>query len=392
MKALSPSLRRWIDLIFLTVIAILVAVLLHPFFFIISNLIDQATNNWTVSVRYLVVFLIAGMLWTIVIRLGGFRFSDVKPTNFFRYPATWIFGIVSAIVYLIVTVKFNKIYRGDVTIAINDLTLSLGAIIVGFVLAGIVNIGYTRSKLQPESFLMTTPNIDNISHDQRLLFQWLDVEEPIIHPSQDLFSLSQVAKRIARTLRSYRLRSVGIIGRYGSGKSSLLNLVEFYLNQPVQAGEQDKTYSGKTIVCRVDGWGRYQGSIAQQILGIAISSLKGRVDCLSVVTVPANYREALHATKSPLASIIAAVLNSDEDPAKTLRQIDTILSASKIRLIIFIEDLDRNISDTIIKEEVPALLDRLHYLENVSFVLAIGTEQQYSAMLIRLCDYVESLV
>jgi hypothetical protein len=115
------------------------------------------------------------------------------------------------------------------------------------------------------------------------------------------------------------------------------------------------------------------------------------VDCLSIITLPANYRSALSSTKSPLATIIAALLNTDEDPIRTLERLDKILRAVKMRLVIFLEDLDRNCSDSLIRDEMPALLDRLRYLNNVSFILAIGTEDNYSKILIRICEHVESL-
>ena len=86
----------------------------------------------------------------IVIRLGGFRFSDLKPRNFYRYPSTWAFGILGAIVYLIVTVKFTKVHSGLVAVEINDFAVSLGAIVVGFLLAGLVNVVYARGRRQPE--------------------------------------------------------------------------------------------------------------------------------------------------------------------------------------------------------------------------------------------------
>jgi hypothetical protein len=54
--------------------------------------------------------------------------------------------------------------------------------------------------------------------------------------------------------------------------------------------------------------------------------------------------------------------------------------------------LDRNVSDEIIRDEMPALLDRLRVLGQVSFVLAIGTEQQYSDVLVRICDHVEAIL
>jgi predicted AAA+ superfamily ATPase len=84
-------------------------------------------------------------------------------------------------------------------------------------------------------------------------------------------------------------------------------------------------------------------------------------------------------------------MNRENDPLETLRRLNNILQAAHMRLIIFLEDLDRNASDEMIHDEMPALLDRLRHLENISFVLAIGTERQYSNVLVRICSHVESL-
>jgi hypothetical protein len=64
---------------------------------------------------------------------------------------------------------------------------------------------------------------------------------------------------------------------------------------------------------------------------------------------------------------------------------------SNLRLVIFLEDFDRNWTDSVIRDEVPALLDRLGQLQNVSFVLTVGTDQQFSEIMIRVCEHAESL-
>jgi hypothetical protein len=141
----------------------------------------------------------------------------------------------------------------------------------------------------------------------------------------------------------------------------------------------------------VGGWGRSPGSVAHQILSLAVNKLQERIDCLSIITVPSNYRRALEGAKNAWASAIAVLLQTSRDPVRQLEKMDDILGAGGMRLIIFLEDLDRNISHVIIRDELPALLDRLRSLKHVSFILAIGTEKQSLDILTRICDHVETL-
>jgi len=138
--------------------------------------------------------------------------------------------------------------------------------------------------------------------------------------------------------------------------------------------------------------GRKEGSIDQQILRVAVNTVSKKVDCLGLITLPGRYRAALSGTKNSLATILAALLNTDYDPFNQLIKLDAILAATKLRVIIFLEDIDRNPSEDMIKNEMPSLLDRLRKLESVSFVLAIATERELSQILVRICDHMESLI
>ncbi len=232
--------------------------------------------------------------------------------------------------------------------------------------------------------------------DKEQLISWLEQETPIRSPSEDIFDFSIIARRIARLLKAKKMRTIGVVGSYGSGKTSLLNLTEHYLLHHESDGcsegsEPNALFSGEIIVCRVDGWGRTKGSIAQQILAIALENTKTSVDCLSIIQLPANYSRAIGAMKWIGGPVLEALLHASYDPLAQITKLDRILAAAQLRLVIFLEDLDRNTSDEIIRDEMPALLDRLRAMRNISFVLAIGTEQQYSQILVRICDHVEAI-
>jgi ABC-type cobalamin/Fe3+-siderophores transport system ATPase subunit len=132
------------------------------------------------------------------------------------------------------------------------------------------------------------------------------------------------------------LKTVGVIGQYGSGKSSLLKLVEYYLminrhvvSSTFQSVSRDSdVFYGDLFICWVDGWGRIKGSIAEQILTIAIDRLCREIDCLSVMTSPSDYIEALTKVKGPFGFISLLLMIRKNDPLKTLGRLAHIIHKS----------------------------------------------------------------
>jgi hypothetical protein len=400
------SFKRWLDLIFVTLVAIIVCVFLHPLFQLIFDFTTQFLTPWPIWLQYSITSLVAGFLWFLLIRLGGFRWHDIGLRRFLRYPPLWFFSLLGLCSYIWLLLEFPLADQHSLMTIYNmrELGIIASAIVVGFLIASLLNKFFSFQMIQQP---ITYESSDHMGNFQTIidntdnLINWIKQEIPIKYPSQDLFGLSVIAMRISRILMIKELRTVGVVGQYGCGKSSLLNLTQYYLDNPREMSTafidnrsidyNADFFHGKLLICRVDGWGRIKGSIAQQILTIAIARLSLEVDCLSVITLPANYREALTGVKIPHGFTLVLLLNPYEDPVKTLERLDFILQATHIRLIIFLEDLDRNTSDEMIRDEMPALLDRLRQLKNISFVLAIGTEHQYSNILIRICDHVESL-
>ncbi len=68
----------------------------------------------------------------------------------------------------------------------------------------------------------------------------------------------------------------------------------------------------------------------------------------------------------------SALLGSEKDPVDILKRLDIILQSINTRMVIILEDLDRNVSKDSIDKEMPSLLDRLKCLEQVSFFWQLG--------------------
>ena len=89
--------------------------------------------------------------------------------------------------------------------------------------------------------------------------------------------------------------------------------------------------------------------------------------------------------------MISGLFDRSTDAAELLRKMDHVLCAIDKRLVVFIEDLDRNLDDASFWSEAISLLDRLKDLNRVSFVLAIGTTKNavHSDVLLRVAEHIE---
>ena len=381
--------RRWVDMVLLSGSAIVILLAFKISFVHLFNWGLTYTTHWSPSLLYSVIFFGSALGAFVLIRLGGLQ-TIFKPCIIVRYPPVWIIGILSTAV--LCAIIFSS--HNPQNVFLHYPAYSVGMMVFMICLGGLLSLFYTilNSYKRPS---LRAPNHRNalkkkipedLPEDDVKLLTWILDENPIQHPEDDRFGHKTQAQKIASLLLQKIPSNIGIVGTFGSGKSSLINLIKYYLSK-----NNNSPFSGEIVPCKIGGWGQVSGTVAQKILALSIEEVKKHVDCLSIVTLPENYRQAIGATKAPVSAVIAALLHTTHDPIVQLTKLDDILSAAKLRLVIFLEDLDRNIGDEIIRDEIPALLDRLRSLDHVSFVLAIGTEREFSDILIRICDYVEGV-
>lgn len=392
---LSPILRRWIDILLLAAFLLLIGLIFQsPLYKALQKWITFS-SDWVPLMSYVTTLLIVAILSVALIRLGALG-AEFRIMTILRYPPSWFSAIIVAVIVGILMIHAKGVDTSG--LVIEDLSrlaalvsvISIG-VLLGFAYQYLEVLRSSPASLQ-ESTTALAYGTRHIFDDDEDLLTWVLEEKPIRHPKQDLFELVPSARRVAKLLFDRTPSSIGIVGPYGSGKSSFANLVEYYLKDPLPepAGDQNHQFSGDIIFCRIDGWGRESGTVAQKILSQSIAEVKRQVDCTSVIALPENYRKAIAGAGSAGGAVISTLMQSSHDPVSQLRRLDNILAAANLRLIIVLEDLDRNVSDGIVREEMPALLDRLRILNNVSFLLAIGTERQFSDVLIRICDHLEA--
>ena len=210
---------------------------------------------------------------------------------------------------------------------------------------------------------------------------WLTPEQPVASADHDALSRQAVADRLAVVLRQPATRTIGLIGGFGAGKSSVLSLLQRRLEDRSDASATPIWY------CQVSCWGFDDTSAAiDRVLSAAIERIEREVDCLAVRDLPKSYLDAFVVVHKALKPLLSA-FHGSHDAKKTLRRLDSLLAIAGARLVIAMEDIERNGKlDTL---QFQALLDNLRSMQNVTFILVAVTASALDFT--RLCDHVESL-
>ena len=235
--------------------------------------------------------------------------------------------------------------------------------------------------------------------------EWLEEEKPIEKMGDDLLDARVYAERIAGQLQNERMNTVALVGPYGCGKTSILQMVEKKLKN-CNSGDQETgneksqwtkifdclrnaNKDSKFIFCWANEWGVVEGTGAENILKNVIREMSKEVDCLAISRLPAHYRRAMEGGGQTPLKVLSELLSAPREPCNLLEKINTILTAIGKKLIIFVEDVDRHPECEKFFAEVGALLDRLKPMENISFVITVGDRVPKSDLLIRVAEHKE---
>lgn len=261
--------------------------------------------------------------------------------NYLWYPPYWVGAVIGAELLLVLAYFFPSIAA---SLRISSVALSglpmlmtvLACIPLALALADEVrwrrSVHEKRQNAPPPNEKTETLNAQN-------LFSWLSSDRPIIAEHQDLFGHRAVASRIVLRVKNFAEAESSpvttvIVGKRGSGKSSIIKLVESSL-------WSERVCEDKLVFARISIWPAASTDAALRlIVSEAIEQISNYVDVLGIRGLPATYVEAVESAPSG-AGALWRIARKDLSPRAAILQLNNVLLAARLRFVICIEDTER---------------------------------------------------
>lgn len=211
--------------------------------------------------------------------------------------------------------------------------------------------------------------------------KWLKTDSPAAY---DFLQNREVAHRLANLLQEGDMRSVGLVGPFGAGKTSVVEWVTQELEQPKDSGL-------RFFTCKFSCWGfDSSASVIHEMLGEAIKKVSAEIDAFNVESLPDSYRQTF-AVGGDWVERVSQIVLGKQSPAEQFERLSKLLSHLNARLLFVVEDLDRNDTRSFEVQEVLGFLERLKNFPNLSFILTGGLASAVKMDFAKLCDHIEML-
>jgi hypothetical protein len=171
------------------------------------------------------------------------------------------------------------------------------------------------------------------------LLEWVQTDCEITDPREDLFDHISIARRIAQRLDTSSLGegiaapTVAVVGALGSGKSTIFRLTK---------GEMERRCPfATTLMVNVSLWPFESPQAAMRgVLDALIRELGRQVSVLALAGLSGRYVNAVEKLGGHWAAAYA-LFQPSPGPEKILAELDDVALAANIRLVLWIEDLER---------------------------------------------------
>ena len=205
---------------------------------------------------------------------------------------------------------------------------------------------------------------------------WLYDDQPIKYENESRFPQHcGVARRILKKLLSKRdkefpvLPSVALIGPYGSGKTSICNLVEDIYHK-----EKNKLRYPEMIFCRFEAWQFLSAEAAvKNLIDVATHRILELIDVSALWRIPEKYIQVVKAGGSWWSNFLNMLFGGADSPEEITSVIGDVLVRLNVRLVIFVDDFDRIEEDTFeTQQAVAKALNQLQDLPNTQYIISVG--------------------
>ncbi|MFQ2667414.1 P-loop NTPase fold protein [Aeromonas caviae] len=210
-------------------------------------------------------------------------------------------------------------------------------------------------------------------------------DKPLINKQDDTLNRGVIIERLSTILSTddaNDARGIAIIGPFGIGKSSLINMS---VNDALEKNE-------RTVICRLDAWGSYESD--EQIQRYIIDEITNTIGELTSVThligLPSKYINSLKGAQSFWLDTLP-LLHNHASASSQLKKVDNLLSLMHYQMILIIEDIDRNNHADDILNGIAPLIDKLNHQRNIKLIISIGEKLNNPDIINRVCRYKEFL-
>jgi hypothetical protein len=217
---------------------------------------------------------------------------------------------------------------------------------------------------------LSAASVGALHDDSGRLLAWLRDDAPIDSPAQDAFGQLSRARRIVRRITAPIGESppaMAIVGPLGSGKTSLRKLVE----------DQLKTNHSVRLLS-FSAW-PYDTvpAVVAGILGVVVDALNAETGALVLGSLPERYVESIAGAAYRWGGLFRA-MRPPKEPKVILRQVDEIAAALGIRVVLWVEDLERfgagvgtGVETDAVRERLAPIRALLYELETLRYVSVV---------------------
>lgn len=323
-----------------------------------------------------------------------------------RLPPLWL-----SIGFAVLTYMFFAVLAETADLAIDSdllvdvLTIAFG-VLGGLALAWIAPFYVVEPSAAPPDKTSNATAKQSVSRTGATITEdaiddWLNLDDqPLRNVRDDLFGRADVAARLL-----LRLAGVGtpqhkeptqvIRGLPGIGKTSILQMMLHYCQNPQHLPDHrrfkqhifdpdgnrlslketvDLSPLKKLRFVRISAW-QYSTSesLVHAVIESVVDALYREADTLFLRGLSKQYVEAMKGSGGIWAVLSWCVLVGQGNPEAVVSRLSAYLGAADIRVIVWLDDLERfHVTATNGLTDTFALLDLFRTVDNISFVLAVG--------------------
>ena len=326
--------------------------------------------------RILLPFLLCVLLAHSLFKLFSPRLCHLK--HGFYHPPTWLAWLIGGIIVAGIDLAVGLSPTHYTASAWEWVGYGLGAILLVSVYRWLTALVDRSRSSTGDLLLRHTPSTTEWNP---AVEEWLQSDAPADH---DFLGNHAVSLRLKCLLES-GTRSIGIIGPFGAGKTSIVRWLAELVNADSQAQKP------RLLVSEHSCW-KFESSASSihAMLADAIAKVERLIDTFYVSSLPESYRQTFSSGGKWLDSI-SKLMFGQRDPIEQFGRLSALLGNMNARLVFVVEDLDRNDSRTFDIQEVQAFLQQLKDFPNLSFILTGGVSSSRKIDFAKLCDHIEYL-